>query len=303
MRMKDELLLKKALLTGLILAVFFGIIFSCDSKQKKDSNVSELNENRTSNHDIGVALYSFNRFSFSRTLDMAKQAGTDLVEGFFFHNLGEEYDNKSMLEMRDQELRDMKNMIDRKGLRMPSVYAGGKNEDEWERFFEIGQILGLEFLVCEPEPEYWDLLDSLGQANNLKIAIHEHARGKSRFWHPDSALVAVEGRSSFGVCGDLGHWVRSGLDPVECLRKLEGHLISIHAKDLDEFGDLKANDVKIGTGVIDYDGVIAELNRQEFSGPIFIECEHDWDDNLEDVKYAVDYLEKLIYEKSKSDER
>ncbi len=198
-----------------------------------------------------------------------------------------------MLELSDNDLLKMKNFIDEEGLNMPSVYAGAKTREEWKRFFEIGEILDLEFMVCEPEPKYWDLLDSLGRASGIKIAIHEHAKGKSRYWHPDSVLVALENRPSFGACGDLGHWARSGLDPVECLKKLEGHLISIHAKDLDEFGKLDANDVKVGSGVIDYVAVMEELNRQNFMGPIFIECEHDWENNLGDVKYAVEYLREL----------
>lgn len=97
---------------------------------------------------------------------------------------------------------------------------------------------------------------SLGQATGIKMAIHEHARGLSRFWHPDSVLVALEGHESFNARGDLGHWVRIGLDPVECLRKLEGHLLSIPAKDLDEFRNIEANDVKIGPGVINCATVI-----------------------------------------------
>ena len=92
------------------------------------------------------------------------------------------------------------------------------------------------------------------------------------------------------MCGDLGHWARSGLDPVECLKQLEGHLISLHGKDLDESGNIDAQDVKVGSGVIDYSAVMKELKRQNFTGPIFIECEHDWENNFDDVKYAVDYL-------------
>lgn len=294
--MKLSSIIKKAMFLAILCGVF---TISCGNG-KSDSATEDSQAEISSPIPVGVALYSFNRFSFPKTLDMAKQAGTDLVEGFFFHNLGEEYENKSMLELSDQELRDMKSMIDQKGLRMPSVYAGGKNEEEWERFFEIGQILGLEFMVCEPEPEHWDFLDSLGQVTGIQLALHEHAKGLSRFWHPDSVLMAIEGRSYFGACGDLGHWVRSGLDPVECLKKLEGHLISIHAKDLDESGNLEANDVKIGAGVIDYDGVIAELNRQEFAGPIFIECEHAWDNNLEDVKEGIKYILNIQEEISSS---
>jgi len=279
---------------GIWLVMLCGVFaISCGNDRTSDIAKEDSQTEISSLIPIGIALYSFNRFPFSQTLDMAKQAGTDLVEGFFFHNLGEEYDNKLMLDLDDQELREMKNMIDQKGLRMSSIYAGGKNEEEWNRFFEIGQIFGLEFLVCEPEPEHWDFLDSLGQVTGIQLALHEHAQGLSRFWHPDSVLMALKGRANFGACGDLGHWVRSGLDPVECLKKLEGHLISIHAKDLDEFGNLEANDVNIGAGVIDYEAVMRELNRQGFDGPVFIECEHNWENNQGDVKEGIDYILKI----------
>jgi len=239
----------------------------------------------------GIALYSFNRFSFPETLDLSRRAGVDLVEGFFFHKLGEALGNTAMSDLSEEDLGKLTEMLGESGLEMRSMYAGGATADEWIRMYEIGERLGLEFLVGEPEPEYWDLLDSLGRATGLKMAIHEHAKGLSRFWHPDSVLVALEGRTSFRACGDLGHWVRSGLDPVECLQKLEGYLVSIHAKDLDAFGNVDANDVKVSTGVIDYASIIKELNRQNFNGPIYVECEHDWDNNFEDVKFAVEYLE------------
>ena len=259
-------------------------------------NRSDLEEHEVrdkANWQTGIALYSFNRFSFPETLDMSKRAGVEFVEGFFFHKLGETFGNKVMSELSEEELDKLKDMVSESNLKMRSMYAGGTTADEWIRMYEVGERLGLEFLVGEPEPEHWDLLDSLGRATGLKMAIHEHAKGSSRFWHPDSVLVALNGRPSFKACGDLGHWVRSGLDPVECLRKLEGHLVGIHAKDLDEFGNLEANDVKLSTGVIDYPAVIKELNRQEFVGPIYVECEHDWDNNFEDVRYAVEYLEAL----------
>lgn len=268
------------------------ILMSCGSGEEKASG-EVLIDKASEEIPVGVALYSFNRFPFPETLEKSKQAGAKMVEGFFFHKLGEDFENKTMLELSDEDLLRMKNFIVAEGLSMPSIYAGAKTREDWKRFFEIGEILELGFLVCEPEPTHWDLLDSLGRASGIKIAIHEHAKGKSRYWHPDSVLVAVENRPSFGACGDLGHWVRSGLDPVECLKKLEGHLISIHAKDLDVFGKIEANDVKVGSGVIDYSAVMEELNRQKFTGPIFIECEHDWENNLDDVTFAVDYLRKM----------
>ncbi|MFS8616886.1 MAG: sugar phosphate isomerase/epimerase, partial [Solitalea sp.] len=133
----------------------------------------------------------------------------------------------------------------------------------------------------------------LAGESGIGIAIHQHAKGESRYWHPDSVLAALEGRPNLGVCADLGHWVRSGIDPVEALAKLSGKVLSVHAKDLDESGKIQANDVRIGTGVIDYQAVIDELKRQQFTGLVFIECEHNWLDNLADVSAGVQYLDSL----------
>lgn len=268
------------------------VLASC-SPTEKSSQVDEQEGNHASEWQTGIALYSFNRFPFPETLDMSKKADVKYVEGFFFHKLGEDFGNRGVSELADGELDKMQEMLAERDLEMRSMYAGGSTAADWMRMYELGERLGLDFLVGEPEPEHWDLLDSLGKATNIKMAIHEHAQGLSRFWHPDSVLVALEGRESFGACADLGHWVRSGLDPVESLKKLEGHLISVHAKDLDEFGNLEANDVKLSTGVIDYEAVIKELNRQGFDGPIYVECEHDWENNFDDVKYAVDYLNAM----------
>lgn len=278
---------------SIIIAFLFMILLSSCGESSEDVSEGELMVDVHSQWETGVALYSFNRFSLSEALDLANEAGTNYVEGFSFHNLGDNFNDRSMMELSDGELQEMKDMIEGGGLKMHSLYAGANSASEWEQYFALSDELGLKFLVGEPEPEYWDMLDSLAGVHGIKIAIHQHAKGESRFWHPDSVLVALEGRPNFGVCGDLGHWVRSGIDPVEALAQLEGHLISIHAKDLDEFGNIEANDVRIGSGVIDYKAVGEELERQDFKGKVYVETEHDWEDNLESVRFAVDYLNRL----------
>ena len=245
-------------------------------------------QNEVSN--VGVALYSFNRFSLEEGLQKAKQSGVDYVEGFSFQQLGGKFGEKSLVALTDSEFADVRSLLQENNLHMVSMYADGKTIAEWQLLFEKGKQLGMKFLVGEPEPHFWDALDSLAGDYGMKLAIHQHAKGQSRFWHPDSVLAALEGHPHFAVCGDLGHWVRSGLDPVECLKQLEGHLVSIHAKDLDTFGNLDAADVKVGSGIIDYEAVFSTLRRQEFEGFIFVECEHDWDNNFGDVKAAVDSL-------------
>ena len=251
---------------------------ACSPGSKKDTS------------NVGVALYSFNRFSLAEGLQKANQAGVTYVEGFSFHQLGGEFGEQSLGTLNESALANVRSLLQENDLQMVSMYADGKTLTEWQALFETGKQLGLEFLVGEPEPQLWDGLDSLASNYGIKLAIHQHAKGQSRFWHPDSVLAALEGHPHFAACGDLGHWARSGLDPVECLKQLEGHLMSIHAKDLDSFGNLDAADVKAGTGIINYNAVFAELRRQKFNGFIFVECEHDWDNNFDDVKAAVDLL-------------
>src|SRR5690606_14897863 len=55
-------------------------------------NQQSTNQSSGTNMPIGVALYSFNRFPFAESLDKSKEAGVAWVEGFFFHNLGPDFD-------------------------------------------------------------------------------------------------------------------------------------------------------------------------------------------------------------------
>lgn len=244
--------------------------------------------------ETGVALYSFNRFSFVDALEKVDRAGVDVVEGFFFHKLGEEFNNKTMADISGEELKKMKELMDQKGIKMKSMYVGGaENEADWRNFFDMGKELGMEYLVCEPEKDQWDLVGDLAGEYQIKIAIHQHSKESgSLYWHPDSVLAAIKNHPNLGACGDLGHWARSGLDPVDCLKKLEGHLLGIHLKDIDQL-DEKAKDVAVGTGAIDFPAVVSELKRQNFDGIVHVECEHKMEDNLADVVQAVEYFEEL----------
>jgi sugar phosphate isomerase/epimerase len=235
----------------------------------------------------GVALYSFNQHSLDKALTMAAQSGVKYVEGFSFYNLGPDFGNRSMGDLDDVGMKKMQAMLKSKGLKMTSMYVGdANNELEWKKYFEVGRKLDLKYLVCEPRKDLLNMIDSLAGVYKIKIAIHQHVKGGSPYWHPDSVLAATKGHKNIGACADLGHWVRSGLDPVKCLEALAGHVIGIHLKDVDKSG----NDVDLGTGAINFSGVVKVLKKQKFSGYINVECEHNMDNNLADVKEALDYF-------------
>ena len=91
-----------------------------------------------------------------------------------------------------------------------------------------------------------------------------------------------------GACADVGHWMRSGLDPVECLKKLDGHIIALHFKDLNEMG-MKAHDVPWGTGVGKMKEMMAELKRQKFHGTFCVEYEYHWENSSPEIAKCVKF--------------
>jgi sugar phosphate isomerase/epimerase len=92
----------------------------------------------------------------------------------------------------------------------------------------------------------------------------------------------------------VGHWARNGLNPVTCLKELQGHIIGVHFKDIVKFDDTEAADTAVGKGIINFEAILAELKRQGFSGMISIEQESNLLHNLQDVKVTVRYINALV---------
>ena len=112
---------------------------------------------------------------------------------------------------------------------------------------------------------------------------------KYKVWNPLYILGVVESRDHhLGACADLGHWCTSNLKPGECLRILDGRIISVHLKDKATFGNAPV--VVAGTGVVDVAACLEELKRQKFNGHISIEHEADWQDSVPQVRANIDFV-------------
>ena len=160
--------------------------------------------------------------------------------------------------------------------------------------------MGLETIVSEPPADAFYLLDKLTQEYGINVALHNHPR-PSKYWDPKVVLKAVQGRNPrIGACADTGHWVRSGVNPMEALKMLEGRIISLHFKDLNEASP-GAHDVPWGTGISDARGMLAELHRQGFSGVFSIEYEYNWMNSMPEIAQCVSFFNKTSAELARSE--
>lgn len=237
---------------------------------------------------LGVSLYSFIEHPFEKALQMANATGLKYVEGISFFNMGPDFGNKSFIDLNAAEIKKVKASLNKNKLKMVSMYAGGENVADWKKAYALGKEFGIEYITCEPKEEHLDLIDSLSNVYGIKIAIHQHKK-PGAYWHPDMVVAATKGHTNIYACGDLGHWVRSGLKPEECLATLDKHVLAIHLKDI----NADHHDVRLGKGVINFKAVEAELKKQNFVGTVIIECEFNTNDNIADIQDAVSFYKNL----------
>jgi sugar phosphate isomerase/epimerase len=245
---------------------------------------------------FGIALWTFHTFSFSEGLDKVDSSGLKYIEPNNFTKTLPELNDSSLQQLSPAGIQKLKSLIEQRGLLCKSIYVGGgKDVAGWKKQFEIAKQLGVEIITTEPELNMWDSIDSLAGIYKIKIAIHEHWKGTSHYWNPDTTLLALKNHPNFGVCADLGHWPKSGINPLDAVKKLSGHILAIHLKDIAAYNDPKLVDVPVGTGIIDFPAIFSELKKQNFKGYIYIERDAtDQPSNLPSVIQTIKYYNEQV---------
>ena len=241
-------------------------------------------------------LYTFRRFTFYEALDMIASLGLAHVEPCFFLRLCKERPELKTNESLSTEVRkELKAKLADRGVKMTNFYGNlGNDKDHCRKSFEFAKEMGVETFVAEPPAEAFDMIEKLCDQFEINLAVHNHPKSpNSKYWSPENVLAVCQSRSKrIGACCDTGHWVRSGLDPVECLEKMEGRINSLHVKDVAEWGKPAARDVPLGTGKANYTAVLKEIHRQGFRGVMSIEYEHDSPKLMEEVAECVAFVDK-----------
>jgi sugar phosphate isomerase/epimerase len=285
--------------TTFSLLVLVALLLDSCSNAHKANNREYANTSTTVNPadwKFGVALWTFHTVDFAKSLDEVDSAGIQYIEPNTFHKSGPALKDSLILQLSPAGIDQIKSLITQKGLKCESVYiVGDATIGSWVKQFEIAKRLGVKFVTTEPPLSMWDSIDSLAGVYNMKVAIHEHWKGFSHYWNPDTTLMAMKGHPNFGVCADLGHWPKSGVNPLEAVKKLKGHIISVHLKDIAAYNNPSLRDVPVGTGVVDFPAIFKELKNQGFKGYVYIERDaEDQPNNLPSVIQEKKYYNDLV---------
>ena len=251
----------------------------------------------TGDFAVGCQAWTFNRFTAVEAVAKTAAAGGKVIEFYPGQTLSVLAPGLKLDHNLDQEHIDgLKKLLKESGVLAVNYGVVGvpNNEVEARKIFEFAVKMGFRSITTESTGSI-DVMEKLVKETGIGVGFHNHPRrpkdANYKVWDPTYILELVKDRDPrIGAAGDIGHWTRSGIKPVDALRVLEGRLISIHMKDLSAFGEDSAHDQVFGTGHSNIPAVLDELKRQHFGGNISIEYEYNWDDSVTDVAQCVGFI-------------
>lgn len=158
------------------------------------------------------------------------------------------------------------------------------------KVFDFAKVAGFPTISADLGDGGLAVVEKLCEEYGKKVAIHNHGRK-----HPLGSVAALErlfdkATVNVGLCLDTAWMLDSGEDPLEVAEKFKDRLYGIHVKDFifDRAG--KPEDVIVGSGNLDMDGLAAFLTDIGFDGFLTLEYEGDVDNPIPALKQCVEAI-------------
>jgi sugar phosphate isomerase/epimerase len=236
---------------------------------------------------VGVASYSLRNFKLDQALAMTKQLGVKYITLKDMH---------LPLKSTPDECREAAKKVKEAGLTLMGcgVVSMKNDEKEIRGVFEYAKNAGMPTIVCSPDPDALDAVEKAAKEFNIRIAIHNHGPGDKHFPSPLDVWNKVKDRDPLmGLCIDVGHTVRIGVDPIECINTCASRLYDFHIKDVTA-AKAKGTTTAMGRGVIDLVAVAKALQEIKYPYHVALEYESNPDNPLPPMTESFAYLRGIL---------
>jgi len=230
---------------------------------------------------LGLASYTTRSFSLEQTIEMTRRVGLTHLSLKDFH---------LPLKATDAEIQQATAKVRDAGL---TLYGVGviymKNADEVNRAFEYAKAAGAKTIIGVPNHDLLELVNQKAIEYDIEVAIHNHGPGDKVYPTPESAYEKIEGLDRrLGLCIDIGHTQRSGIDPAKDIERFADRVLDIHLKDVSASSG-QGTTVEMGRGVIDIPAVLAAMGRIGYNRVASFEYEKDGKDPLPGLAESVGF--------------
>jgi Sugar phosphate isomerases/epimerases len=236
---------------------------------------------------MGLTSYTWRNFKLEQAIAMTKEVGAKYISLKEVH---------LPLKSTPEQRHEARQKVEDAGL---TLMGGGviyfkNNEEEIHNVFEYAKDAGMATIVCSPEPDALDNVEKMVKKYDLKIAIHNHGPTDKKYPSPLDVMRLVKDRDQrMGVCMDVGHTVRIGVDPIDAIRQCANRLYEFHMKDVTA-ATPQGKPTEVGKGVIDIVGVLKALVNIKWPYHVALEYEVKADDPLPGVTESFAYMRGVL---------
>lgn len=204
----------------------------------------------------------------------------------------------------------LRQLLDRLGLRAPSTHIGAEGFDNLSALFDEAGTLGHKYIVLASLPygpgkatlddyrRWADRLNEAGRqarAHDLWMAFHDEAYDFS---------PRIEGQMPYDILADrtdptlvrlqldTGNAVIGGRDPLELMRKYGSRYYLFHIKDAASLG--ATSDTELGKGMVDFRQLLSMIPDID-DKHLFVEQESYPGAPLDSAKRDFDYISSLQF--------
>lgn len=200
-------------------------------------------------------------------------------------------------ESSPQQIAEAVKMLEDAGLELAgtgTTYFLKNDEPEIRQRFDYNKALRSPLIVIGPTVETLPTIEKMVKEYNIKVAIHNHGPSDKHFPTPQSALAAIKGMDPrVGLCIDIGHTTRAGVDVVASAKEAGSKLLDMHVKDIHR-AESKWDDNDVGAGEIPIAALFRQLEGMHFSGHCNLEYEVKTPEKLAGMQNSFSYLRGVL---------
>jgi len=237
--------------------------------------------------ELGVASYSLRKLSRTNAIRGIAELGTPYVNIKSFH-----LPYETTAEERTAGRAEFENA----GLR---IVGGGtitlEEDDDHVRFhFDYARDCGMPLMVIATTPANLARVERFVKEYDIRVAVHNHGPEDPHFPGPRDILPHVETMDPrVGLCVDVGHTARTGVDVVEALAESGDRVLDMHMKDLRDLM-VKESQCVVGEGAMPLEDIFAQLTTMGYTGYVNLEYEIDADNPLPGMKKSFANMRRVL---------
>ncbi len=235
---------------------------------------------------LALASYTLRQFDLEQTLAMTRRVGLDAICLKSMH---------LPLESTPEQIRAAAEKVRERGI---ELYAGGvismQDEAQVVQAFEYAKAAGMIRIIAAPAPDVLPLVHDKVQQYDIQVCIHNHGPGDKDYPTPDVAYERIKSLDRrIGLCHDVGHTARLGLDPAALSEQCADRLLDVHIKDVTA-ATPQGGCAPCGRGVMDLPGLLRTLVKIGYAGFLAFEYEQDPADPLPGLAESVGYIRGVL---------